>query len=282
MSDENTTFSDLEAHFQKDEAFAPVEMFNLQEIVAVTTVPMPEQMLSPRGIDSNSENYKSHFPNGIPCVDIAVKGIDVEYAFAEDRILHITIPMVNFQGDNIGEPKGERSQLDITHTAFKAVFGVGLFGTDARAKLAGLKARWGQHIDKAVIQGQVRPWRWSIPRETLPADFKFEGDIRVVTGKSTRTDAAAGVVHEAMGDDEARAAVLRAVVGMPTNEPDKVYDVILALKGLPNEIVNSALERELMKKLNEEELVDVVEGAIQLTDKGKALVEEHAQTEEAA
>lgn len=281
MTSENA-FSDLEQHFQKDEAFAPVEMFNLQTIVAVTTIPMPEQMLAPRGIDSNSDDYKSNFPNGIPCVDIAVKGIDVEYAFAEDRILHITIPMVNFQGDNIGQPKGERSQLDVTHSAFKTVFGVGLFGTDAREKLAGRKAKWGQHIDKADIDGQNRTWRWGIPREALPDDFKYEGDVRVVQGKSARTSAAAGVVPEAMSDEAAVAAVLTVIEGMPSNEPDKVYDAILALKGLPNDMVSAALERELLKTLNGDELIDVVEGVVQLTDKGKELVAAEEKTEDAA
>lgn len=281
-TEQDTAFSDLEQHFQKDEAFAPVEMFNLQTIIAVTTIPMPDVMLSPRGIDPSTDEYKSNFPNGIPCVDIAVKGIDVEYAFADDLILHITIPMVNFQGDNIGQPKGERSQLDITHSAFKEVFGVGLFGTEARKKLAGRKAKWGQHIDKADIDGQNRTWRWGVPREALPEDFKYEGDVRVVKGKSARTDAAAGMVPEAMSDDAAVVAVLQAVEGMPTDDPDKVYDSILALKGLPNEIVNAALERELMKTLNSDELVDVVEGVIQLTDKAKALVEAQEETEDAA
>lgn len=253
---------DLEAHFQDEKAFAPTEFFELCEVVAVTTIAMPQRMLEARGIDPASDWYKEHFGaiGGIQCVDIALRGIDVKYAYSDDELRHVTIPMVNFSGDNIGRPKGENSQLHITNEAWKKVFGVSLFGSANREAVAGRKARFGQHMGRADIDGDTRTWRWPVPREGLPADFEYKGEVRVLQGRAGgdagSSNGAGAAASNTLSDEDALDAVMKAIVGKPLAEADDIYRELARLQGLPSSYAEKILGKTLLEELYEDGTID--------------------------
>lgn len=247
-------FADLEQELAGDNAFAPEEMFNLLEIASITTGSMPEDTMTARQVDFTSESHKASFPQGIPCLILGLKGLDVHFAFAEDGVKTIYIPMVNFNGPNIGKRKGEGSQVHIISEAFDAVFGIKPLGEANRAALLGRKARWGQHIDSFTPKGQRKvAWKWDVPRTALPDDFVYEGEIRTVGGGGTTAEGV-GVVE--LTSEEAMARVLDVVIGENVNDNEAICDKVLDISGLPNDTVNAAIDRTLLRLLKDEDYID--------------------------
>lgn len=264
-------------------------MLSINKVVSVNLVPMPERMMDARQIDWKSEEFKAQFPQGIPCVDIVLEGVDVEYDFGEGNIRHVTIEMLNFQGANIGKTKGEGSKLHVTTTACEDVLGHGLFGKANREALVGKIAVWGQHMDSFKDdKGNTRRFRWDVPRELLPDDYVFTGEVRKVQGRAQRDGAAGGGASATatgvatLSDDEALVAILNVAVGKPTDEADAITAEAMAIPGLPNDWAQACLDDELLKQVFERGLIDAAGDTIVATDAGKALIAQASTPEPVA
>jgi hypothetical protein len=269
------SFDELEAHFQKDDAFDPEEMVSINRVLSVTGISMPERMMEARNLKPDSDEFKAQFPNGIACLDIALEGIDVEYDFGEGNIRHVVVELVNFQGKNIGKYKTEGSKLHITSQAFEDVLGTSIFGKDNRDNLAGRVARWGQHMDKAEIDGKTVSWAWDIPREALENDFTYSGEVRKIQGRAQKeasgtASASAGTAE--MSDDDAKRAILEVIVGQKMDSGDELTPLVMAIEGLPNEFAQICLQDTLLQSIFELGLVDAEADIIVATDAGRALI----------
>ena len=254
------TPEELEAQYLDDKAFEPQEFFTLAELVELNTIFLSDDRLKAMRVDITTPEFAAAFPNGVMALEMALKGIDVDFAYAEDHIRRIQIPMVNTSGNRYGQPKGERSQLHITSAAFVQVAKIKPFGTENREKLTGLKYRWGQHIGKGDFDGEERTWRWDIPRLILPADFVFTGEVRVQQG-NVPGGVDTGVSNE-MSEEEAVGPILSLIVGQPVEANVDLCDKVLQIPGMPTRWVNGAIDRTLLKQLSEEGYIGQAKGLI--------------------
>jgi hypothetical protein len=261
------SFDELEQHFAEENAFDPKEMFNINEIVSVETVAMPERMLKARNIDPDDDAFKALFPEGIPCIDIALRGLDVNYQFDDSGLRHVTVEIVNFQGENAGKPKGQNSHVHVLQESFREVYGNGLFGPENRKALIGRKARWGQHFGKAEFDGQRRTWAWDVPRSILPDDFEWTGDVRTVGRKED--SGATSVGASELSEEAALTQILGIAAGKPTDAGETINTDVLKIPGLPNKYVEAAAGGTLLADLFEESLIDQDNGVIILTSDGE-------------
>ncbi len=265
-----STFDELEKHFATDDAFEPTELFSLNEIVSVETIAMPERLLSARNIDAEDAAFKSMFPEGIPCIAVGLRGLDVQYEFDDSGLRNIIVEIVNYQGERAGKPKGQNSHIHLLQEAFLEVFKHGLFGPEHRAALVGSKARWGQHFGKAELGGQRRNWAWDVPRSVLPDDFKWEGDIRTIGKKDAGASGATTVGASELSEEAGLAAILDKTAGRPTEDGEAISGEVLKIQGLPSKYVTAAVAGSLLKGLFDDELINQKSGVIILTEKGEA------------
>ncbi len=248
------SMEELDELYGDDKAFAPQEYFTLAELVDLSLIFLSDERLKAMQVDTESAAFKASFGDGVPALEIAIKGIDVDFAFAEDHIKRIQIPMANTSGRNFGMQKGPRSQLDITKKAFVAVCDVGPFGQANREKLIGLKIRWGQHIgsmDDPDGGSEEIVWRWDIPRLVLPGDFTYEGPVRVIQGRDGAT-AGGQVATAELTEDEAIAPMLVILNGQLVEASPMLCNQILDnVQGLPTKWVQAAIDGSLLRQLGE-------------------------------
>lgn len=250
-------FENLEQEFLGEDAFKPTELPFVAEIVDIQIEPMPENILRARQIDTTTQEFRDAFPEGVPCLMIGLKGIDVDYAFADDHVRRYYIPMKQTRGRNYGKNLGERSQLHIVAEAFDACFGIKPFGPANRDALIGKKARWGQHFGtmKDRQTGEKSTWNWDIPRQELPDDFVWEGPVRTIGSRN-------GETAPTLSDADAVKALIERIAGMDASDVQGACNAALTVVGLPNDYVNAALDGSLLSKLAEDGHIVEQEGTI--------------------
>jgi len=237
-------FEDLDAQFLDPKAFAREEQKDYYKLVALDTVPAPEDWMTRRNIAYESAAFKAAYPNGLPCLMLGLQGISVKFEGLENNTRYVYIPMQGTDPDKYGERKGRRTQLNIVTEAFVAVYGIRPFGSENRQKLIGRVDLWGQHLGEMQADGETREWGWDVPRQKLPDGFKYEGDIRIVQARQAET--AGGVGTPALSEQDIRTAVQGALVGLSGVEAEVASERILAIKGLPDDWYNAAMSGSVL------------------------------------
>jgi hypothetical protein len=258
---QSSAFADLDAEFAdtQNDIWKREEQKTLAQIVELETVAMPAQLLEARQIDADSDEFKQAYgADGLPCLMIGLKGIDVDYAYAEDHIRRIYIPLMGDRPGKFGERKGRRSQSHIVAEAFVEVFKVRPFGTENRERIIGAKVLWGQHLGEATIDDEKREWAWDVPRRRLPDDFEYDGQVRILEARDGgNTSGASSAGTEQMSDEDAEASILGAIVGLNKDDVSgasaKVYDIA----GLPSEWYSAAAQDTVFVLAHEKGLIGV-------------------------
>lgn len=261
-------FADLENEFadEKNDVWAREEQFTVVVIAEIDTVPMPANILDARQINYNSSDFKEAYPAGLPCLMIGLKGISVDYAFSEDHIRRIYIPLYGTDPTNYGKKKGRRSQAHIVSQAFMDVFKVRPFGASAKEALIGRKAIFGQHLGEAKIEGSQQEWAWDVPREALPDNYKYEGEVRVLQARDGGGSGGASVGAAQLDEDEANKLVVAALVGLDVKAKAQAADAIIDIVGLPSEWYDAATNGNVLQLANQKGLVKAEDGKVVTVD----------------
>lgn len=229
------------------------------------TTYMPKHALDRAQIDTDSPEFKAAYPSGLPCLHIALEGIDVTFTGVPDNMLHLYIPVMGDRPEQYGKPKGRRSRAHITSEAFESCWKLRPYGKENQAKLIGQKAEWGQHLGDADIDGDKREWAWDIPRKSLPLSFSYEGPVREINiaprADSGPSGAATAGVAE-MSEDEAVLAVLAAVIGLEDTDAVNACARVLEIPGLPGDYNQAAVEGRIFQFLGKKGLILSEEGKV--------------------
>lgn len=234
------TFLDADeiAALASGKAFDRTERRQICTVEELEVVPADEDWLARRQYDFRSPQWQALFPEGYPVLKIGLRGVDVRFAFSVDEINRVYIPIRHPLGhQKAGKVKGRNSQLHIVLDALKQVYGANPFiAADAAKVLAAPPAVWGQHLGDMDVEGesQKREWGWDIPRELLPATFKYQGEVRIIQGRASETGNGSGsaVGTAQLSDAESDEAVAEALVGLEGADFKAHEAAVLGLKGL--------------------------------------------------
>jgi hypothetical protein len=255
-------FAALESEYAdpNSDVFARTEMFNVNQIASIDTVAAPEDFLRSRQVDTTGEEFRQTFPEGVPTLRIALKGLSVKYNFDASGEKVILIPLQDIRPGKMGERRKRGSQLHVTLEAFDNVFGLRPFGEANRAKLVGRKASWGQHLGSADIDGEKREWAWDVPRDALAADYEYDGIVKVVGGGNT-TGAGVGVTQ--LSEEESNAAVVAVIVGLAVEGGEtEAAEKVMGIEGLASEWYTAASSGETLKTAHSRGLIAAKAGKV--------------------
>lgn len=257
-----------------NDAFAREERKFIGRIKILETAFMPEEILERRQIDYASDDFKQAYPHGLMALHIAVEGISVQFTGVPDSLLHLWVPMMDDRPAKYGQPKRRRSNLHIVSEAFESVWKMRPFGAENQGKLVGQVAEWGQHLGDGEIEGDKREWAWDIPRKVLPVSFKYEGPVREIN-VAPRAAGGGAVANTSsvveLSDDEAIAAMIAAVNGLPVEDLAECASRILSIPGLPGKWNQHALEGTVMRELGMAQFITAVEeNGVQIVRPGTA------------
>lgn len=264
-TDQNTQLSELELLEQqlsgadkKTDPYARQERKFLGETVILETTYMPKDQLERSQIDADSPEFKAAYPNGLPCLHIGVKGLDVVFTGVPDQTLHLYIPVMGDRPEQYGKAKGRRSRAHITSEAFESCWKLRPYGRENQQKLIGQKAEWGQHLGDAEIDGDKREWQWDIPRKALPISFKYEGPVREINIAPRQQDGGSGATAVGvaeLSEDEAVERVLAAVLGLDDTDAMTASTRVLEIQGLPGDYNQAAVEGKIFAFLGKKGLI---------------------------
>lgn len=251
-----TQFAALQDELNDDKAWARTEDKQVLQLVELSVTPATEDWMTARQIPYESAAFKAAYADGFPVLNIGLKGLSVHYEFAEDGVRRFSIPLMGDRPERYGERKGRRSQSHIVSDAFVKVFGMRPFG-DNIPKLIGTIAWWGQHFGEFDDAGEQREWAWDVPREKLPADYKWPGEVTVRRARAGAGGAGTGGVGTVeVSADEATTLITNALIGLKTGDKTAASERIFEIQGLPGEWYDAATAGEVMKKAYELGLVD--------------------------
>ena len=249
--------------------YAPQEYLGIYRIEEVLTVALPPEQCALLQVPVDDPDFKVAYPEGVPTLKIVRSGVD---AFFQPDNLQVTyLPYYYFAAndkENWGKQMGDRKQAMVVASAIERVLGIRPFGSANQQKLKGLVAWWGQainHYDFVQENGQRREGysKWNVPRQLLPADFKYDGVVRQIAARADRAGGATSVAATVLSEAEQFDAIVAALAGKASVDRDAANNAVLETKGLSAEWYNLASEGEPVSRLAYAKgLITVVDGVI--------------------
>mgnify|MGYP000899023209 CR=1 FL=1 len=242
-----------------NDVFARTERKFIGRIEVIETTAMPEDILERRQVDTKADWFKAAYPQGLPALHIAVKGVSVKFVGVADEMLHIWVPLYGDAPETAGKAKGRRSHAHIIGEAFQAVFKFRPFGTTNQQKLRGAVVLWGQHLGSMAANpatgAEAREWAWDIPRGVLPATYEHTDPVTEINigRQSEGTDAVQGAGGVAgLSREESIEAVLGVIVGGKIPQALELTAKALEIPGLHPDIQSAGFSGGLLKLLGDE------------------------------
>lgn len=239
--------------------FARTERKFIGRIEKIKTTAMPVDILERRQVDTNADWFKAAYPQGLPALHIAVKGVSVKFTGVADELLHIWVPLYGDAPETAGRPKGRRSHAHIIGEAFQAVFKFRPFGMANQQKLTGAIVQFGQHLGSMAANpatgAEAREWAWDIPRAALPATYQHTDPVTEINiGRSSEgTDVVQGAGGVAgLSREESIEAVLEVIVGGKIPQALELTAKALEIPGLHPDIQSAGFSGGLLKLLGDE------------------------------
>ena len=270
MTVKRITLADADkAIAEAKDPYAPQEYLGIYRIEEISTVALPPEQCQVLQVPIDDPDFKMAYPEGVPTLKIVRSGID---AFFQPDNMQVTyLPYYYFSSsdkEKWGTQMGDRKQAMVVASAIERVLGIRPFGSANQAKLKGLIAWWGQaisHFDFVQDNGQRREGysKWDVPRQLLPATFKYDGIVRQIAARVDRAGGATSVAATVLSEAEQFDAIVAAIAGKSGTDRDAANNAVLETKGLSAEWYNTASEGEPVARLAYSKgLITVVDGVI--------------------